>query len=157
MGRWTPLILMAGGLAILMGTMIGINFPMGGQQTANNNAPGNATGTKTSKVLPANINVNSSSPGRNRSNANTSEANTSENNTSETRGNVAQEDFNSTEERGNVTQEDRRSTNRTSVAQNNAPNDSFPESSSDNTIEEQSTDTSSRESNQNRQPIRALW
>ncbi len=32
MGRWTPLILMAGGLAILLGTLLGINFPMGRTQ-----------------------------------------------------------------------------------------------------------------------------
>ncbi|MBF2009693.1 hypothetical protein ACF3DV_06310 [Chlorogloeopsis fritschii PCC 9212] len=59
MGRWTPLILMAGGLAILLGTLLGINFPMGGQNTAQ--APGN--GGKTSRVLPANINVNSTAAG----------------------------------------------------------------------------------------------
>lgn len=53
MGRWTPLILMAGGLAILLGTLLGINFPMGGQSAS---VP---PGGKTSKVLPANINVNS--------------------------------------------------------------------------------------------------
>jgi hypothetical protein len=54
MGRWTPLILMAGGLAILLGTLVGIGFPINGQNTANN--PG---GRKASSVLPANINVNS--------------------------------------------------------------------------------------------------
>ncbi|MFB2769854.1 hypothetical protein ACE1AT_11290 [Pelatocladus sp. BLCC-F211] len=57
MGRWTPLILMAGGLAILLGTLLGISFPMGGQNTAQ------APGGKTSKVLPANINVNSTATG----------------------------------------------------------------------------------------------
>ncbi|MER3492161.1 MAG: hypothetical protein C4323_07405 [Mastigocladus sp. ERB_26_2] len=59
MGRWTPLILMAGGLAILLGTLLGISFPMGGQNTAQ------APGGKTSKVLPANINVNSTAAGTN--------------------------------------------------------------------------------------------
>ncbi|MFH7028456.1 MAG: hypothetical protein ACHBN1_24470 [Heteroscytonema crispum UTEX LB 1556] len=54
MGRWTPLILMAGGLAILLGTLLGISFPMGGQNSAN--AP---RGRQASQVLPANINVNS--------------------------------------------------------------------------------------------------
>ncbi|CDN16970.1 MAG: hypothetical protein HRU34_18055 [Richelia sp.] len=54
MGRWTPLILMAGGLAILMGTLLGITFPMDGQQSANKDLGG-----KDSRVLPANINVNS--------------------------------------------------------------------------------------------------
>ncbi|MDZ8084678.1 MAG: hypothetical protein RMY16_03645 [Nostoc sp. DedQUE12b] len=58
MGRWTPLILMAGGLAILLGTLLGINFPMG-VQTAN------APSDKKSEVLPANINVNSSAGSKN--------------------------------------------------------------------------------------------
>ena len=60
MGRWIPLILMAGGVAILLGTLLGINFPMGGQQTAN--VP---LGRKASSVLPANINVNSAANGNN--------------------------------------------------------------------------------------------
>ncbi len=58
MGRWTPLILMAGGLAILLGTLLGINFPMGVQSA-------NAPGGRKSQVLPANINVNSSAGSRN--------------------------------------------------------------------------------------------
>ncbi len=66
MGRWTPLTLMAGGLAILLGTLLGINFPMGGQNTAQ--APAN--GNKTSRVLPANINVNSTAAGSARVNGN---------------------------------------------------------------------------------------
>ncbi|MBW4510154.1 MAG: hypothetical protein KME64_27095 [Scytonematopsis contorta HA4267-MV1] len=49
MGRWTPLILMAGGLAILLGTLLGISFPMGGSQNAN------LIGGRNSKVLPANL------------------------------------------------------------------------------------------------------
>ncbi len=53
MGRWTPLILMAGGLAILLGTLLGINFPMDGRKAE---VP---TRKKESQVLPANINVNS--------------------------------------------------------------------------------------------------
>lgn len=53
MGRWTPLILMAGGLAILLGTLLGINFPMDGRKA---DVP---TKKKESQVLPANINVNS--------------------------------------------------------------------------------------------------
>jgi hypothetical protein len=49
---------MAGGLAILLGTLLGISFPMGGgQNTAQLPAP--KVSNKTSKVLPANINVNS--------------------------------------------------------------------------------------------------
>ncbi|WP_427160332.1 hypothetical protein ACQFX9_01125 [Aliinostoc sp. HNIBRCY26] len=171
MGRWTPLVLMAGGLAILMGTLLGINFPMREPQTVSNNAPGD----KASKVLPANINVNSSAPSRNRGNATTPE----------NRSNVAQqEDFNagdnssdntsdsSSEERGNVSQEDRRSTSRTNVAQSNAnespsssdnndtsnnnSSENTTDNSSDTTTEVQSTTTSSP-SNQDREPIRALW
>ncbi|MBD2362397.1 hypothetical protein [Anabaena sp. UHCC 0399] len=145
MGRWTPLVLMAGGLAILMGTLLGINFPMGEGQKVSSNTPGD----KASKVLPANINVNSSAP--NKSGSNTT--------TSENRNNVAQEDFNTndnasdnaSEERGNVTQEDRRSTSRTSVAQSNATNESFSSSDDNNTSENTSS------SNTNREPIRALW
>ena len=57
MGRWTPLILMAGGLAILLGTLLGINFPMDGR---NAEAP---TRRRESQVLPANINVNSTRTG----------------------------------------------------------------------------------------------
>ncbi len=60
MGRWTPLILMAGGLAILLGTLLGISFPMGGQQ---NTAQAPQTESKKSRVLPANINVNSTNSG----------------------------------------------------------------------------------------------
>ena len=63
MGRWTPLILMAGGLAILLGTLLGINFPMGGQNASVPPVRGR------SEVLPANINVNSTatrSSGENR-------------------------------------------------------------------------------------------
>ncbi len=59
MGRWTPLILMAGGLAILLGTLLGISFPMGGQNTAQ------APRGRASRVLPANINVNSTATGSN--------------------------------------------------------------------------------------------
>ncbi|MFM6278762.1 MAG: hypothetical protein ACKN9K_10505, partial [Dolichospermum sp.] len=58
MGRWTPLSVMAGGVAILLGTLVGINFPMGGQQSAN--VP---PGRRASSVLPANINVNSATDG----------------------------------------------------------------------------------------------
>jgi hypothetical protein len=76
MGRWTPLILMAGGLAILLGTLLGINFPMGGQSAS---VPANG---KTSKVLPANINVNSTDAGRNSNSANENRSNVAQNNNS---------------------------------------------------------------------------
>ena len=59
MGRWTPLILMAGGLAILFGTLLGINFPLGVQQNAQLPKPVD----KASRVLPANININSTATG----------------------------------------------------------------------------------------------
>ena len=154
MGRWTPLILMAGGLAILLGTLLGINFPMGGQQTASNNDPDG----KTSQVLPANINVNSSAPSRATSNETTPE----------NRGSVAQDSFSTPENRGSVAQDNfSTSENRGSVAQRN---DSFSSSdttttssgtrstgfSSGTTSTSTSTSTASS-SNQGRSPIRALW
>ena len=74
MGRWTPLILMAGGLAILLGTLLGINFPMGGQSAS---VPANS---KTSKVLPANINVNTTEGGRSNGSATESRSNVAQNN-----------------------------------------------------------------------------
>ena len=76
MGRWTPLILMAGGLAILLGTLLGINFPMGVQ---NANAP---TVKGRSQVLPANINVNSTASGSSGENRNSvAQNNTQDSNT----------------------------------------------------------------------------
>lgn len=123
MGRWTPLILMAGGLAILLGTLLGINFPMGGQQSAN--AP---SGGKTSKVLPANINVNSSAAGRNNRAANENSSNVGQNN--------AAGDENLTSETENT------------------PESSPRESQS---LNAQATDTPSNEASSDNQPIRALW
>jgi hypothetical protein len=64
MGRWTPLILMAGGLAILLGTLLGINFPMGVQNASAPPVRGR------SEVLPANINVNSTASGSSSENRN---------------------------------------------------------------------------------------
>ncbi|MEA5513155.1 hypothetical protein [Nodularia sp. UHCC 0506] len=149
MGRWTPLILMAGGLAILLGTLLGINFPMGGQQTASNDAPDG----KTSKVLPANINVNSSAPSRNANNETAPESS----------GSVAQDSFSTSENnRGSVAQESFSTSenNRGSVAQSN---DSFSRSDTTTTSETRSTGfasgttTSTSTNNQGRSPIRALW
>lgn len=77
MGRWTPLILMAGGLAILLGTLLGISFPMGGQ----NRAQAPANGGRTSRVLPANINVNSTATGS--APANTNRSSVAQNNTTD--------------------------------------------------------------------------
>ncbi|MBE9208062.1 hypothetical protein IQ244_16325 [Nostoc sp. LEGE 06077] len=155
MGRWTPLILMGGGLAILLGTLLGINFPMGGgQQTASNNAPGG----KTSRVLPANINVNSTAPSR------------GSRGLSEDRASTTQEDNAPTEARGSrsARQESVRQENlntntterRTSVAQNTTPSESFstPDNTDiTNTREVQSTDTSVSDNESTREPIRALW
>jgi hypothetical protein len=83
MGRWTPLILMAGGLAILLGTLLGINFPMGGQNASVPPVRGR------SQVLPANINVNSTATrnqGENRNSVaqNNTQESTSENNQEQT-------------------------------------------------------------------------
>jgi hypothetical protein len=125
MGRWTPLILMAGGLAILLGTLLGINFPMGGQQSAN------APSDKKARVLPANINVNSTAGSRNDDAA--SQRNDS-------RGSVASD----------------RNESRTSVAQNNTPDDST-ENAQDTSDTDTQFDTQSTDTNPNNEPIRALW
>ncbi len=76
MGRWTPMILMAGGMAVLMGTLLGINFPMAQQ---NAQAP---TPTGRSEVLPANINVNSAANGTPTNNGNSTQGDNSDNTTS---------------------------------------------------------------------------
>lgn len=78
MGRWTPLILMAGGLAILLGTLLGINFPMGGQNASVPPLRGR------SEVLPANINVNSTATRNQGENRNNSVAQNNNNSTSNT-------------------------------------------------------------------------
>ena len=72
MGRWTPLVLMAGGLAILLGTLLGISFPM-----ARENAQAPNAREKSSSVLPANINVNSSAAGTGANNTPNSSSNNS--------------------------------------------------------------------------------
>ncbi|ARV59595.1 hypothetical protein BZZ01_13995 [Nostocales cyanobacterium HT-58-2] len=125
MGRWTPLILMAGGLAILLGTLLGISFPMDGQNTAQ--APAPAPRGKESKVLPANINVNSTAAGdAPASDKRTNVAQTTQN--SETNNEQYQDDTN---------------------ANNNQPTSS---QSSDNQSPNQPNET-----NQSNEPIRALW
>ncbi|QKQ76645.1 hypothetical protein [Nostoc sp. TCL240-02] len=133
MGRWTPLILMAGGLAILLGTLLGINFPMG-VQTAN------APSGKAAKVLPANINVNSSAGSKNEETA------TEGNETTETNEN----------RRGIVAP---RPDNRSSVAQNPSDDSTSPaDSTTDgNTDSSNTTNTQSSDSSQGNEPIRALW
>ena len=127
MGRWTPLILMAGGLAILLGTLLGINFPMGGQQQTANNPPTD----KKAKVLPANINVNS---------------------TAGSRGNEAASE--QTENRPSVASQNTES--QRSVAQN-VPSDDSTSSDSTSNTDSQVTDTQSNDANQSAEPIRALW
>ena len=140
MGRWTPLILMAGGVAILLGTFLGINFPMGGQQTAN--VP---PGRRASRVLPANINVNSTATRDDAATANG-------NNSATANGN------NSATANGNGFSDD---TRRTSVAQNNASTepigtvDNAQDTNNDNSTTE--TSSNSGNTNQDQEPIRALW
>ncbi|MEH2143431.1 hypothetical protein [Nostoc sp.] len=134
MGRWTPLILMAGGLAILLGTLLGINFPMG-VQTAN------APGGKAAKVLPANINVNSSAGSKNE------ETGTEGNETTQTNQN-----------RRSIVAP--RPGNRSNVAQNpsndsTSPSDSTTDGNTDSS--ETNTNTPSSDANQGNEPIRALW
>ncbi|MDZ7991092.1 MAG: hypothetical protein RM022_006110 [Nostoc sp. EfeVER01] len=129
MGRWTPLILMAGGLAILLGTLLGINFPMG-VQTAN------APSDKKSEVLPANINVNSSAGSKNEETA------TEGNETTETNEN----------RRGIVAP---RPDNRSNVAQNSG--DDSTDNTTDNNTDSSETSTPSSDPNQGNEPIRALW
>ncbi|WP_375515455.1 hypothetical protein [uncultured Nostoc sp.] len=132
MGRWTPLILMAGGLAILLGTLLGINFPMG-VQTAN------APSDKKSQVLPANINVNSSAGSKNEETA------TEGNETTETNAN----------RRAIVAP---RPDNRSNVAQNPSDDSTSPaDTTTDNNTDSSQTNTPSSETNQGNEPIRALW
>ncbi|AFY32857.1 hypothetical protein [Calothrix sp. PCC 7507] len=121
MGRWTPLILMAGGLAILLGTLLGINFPMGGQSASVPN------GGKTSKVLPANINVNSTAAGRNNRSVD------------DNKSSVAQNDSSNNEDLTPDT--------------DNTPDSNPRESQS---LNAQATETPSNDTGDN-QPIRALW
>lgn len=128
MGKWTPLILMGGGLAILVGTLLGINFPIGGQETASNDAPDG----RTSRVLPANINVNSSSPSRS----------TGDDRPTPTRGDVAQDSF-SPPPRGNVSRSNDSSSTSDTV-------------SSTRGAGIQSSAPASRTTTSQR-PIRALW
>ncbi|MDZ7966855.1 MAG: hypothetical protein RM368_18060 [Nostoc sp. DedSLP03] len=129
MGRWTPLILMAGGLAILLGTLLGINFPMG-VQTAN------APSDKKSEVLPANINVNSSAGSKNEETA------TEGNETTQTN-----------ENRRSIVAP--RPDNRSNVAQNSA--DDSTDSTTDGNTNSSETSTPSNNTNQSNEPIRALW
>ncbi|MCC5606553.1 hypothetical protein LC612_07060 [Nostoc sp. CHAB 5834] len=132
MGRWTPLILMAGGLAILLGTLLGINFPMG-VQTAN------APSDKKSQVLPANINVNSSAGSKNEETA------TEGNETTETNQN-----------RRTIVAP--RPDNRSNVAQNPSDDSTSPaDTTTDGSTDSSQTNTPSSDTNQGNEPIRALW
>ncbi len=122
MGRWTPLILMAGGLAILLGTLLGINFPMGGQSASVPN------GGKTSKVLPANINVNSTATGRNGRSGDDNKSSVAQNNSSNNE---------------DVTPD--------------TENTSEPKPRESRSLNAQATDTPSNDTGSDNQPIRALW
>jgi hypothetical protein len=150
MGRWTPLILMAGGVAILLGTLLGINFPMGGQQSAN--VP---PGRRASSVLPANINVNSTATRDDAEAATGNNSETANRNNSETANRNNSETTNSNDFSGDT----RRST---SVAQSNANTDPVVNTDStqgSNTTNTSTTNTSSSSAdiNQDKEPIRALW
>jgi hypothetical protein len=132
MGRWTPLILMAGGLAILLGTLLGINFPMGVQSA-------NAPSDKKSQVLPANINVNSSAGSKNEETA------TEGNETTQTN-----------ENRRTIVAP--RPDNRSSVAQNPSDDSTSPaDNTTDGSTDSSETNTPSSDVNQSNEPIRALW
>jgi len=122
---------MAGGLAILLGTLLGINFPMGVQSA-------NAPGGKKSQVLPANINVNSSAGSKN------DETATEGNETTET---------NSTRRSIVAPRPD----NRSSVAQNSDDSTSPSDSTTDGNTDTSGTGTPSSDVNQGNEPIRALW
>lgn len=123
MGRWTPLILMAGGLAILLGTLLGINFPMGVQSASVPN------GGKTSKVLPANINVNSTAAGRNNRSVDDNKSGVAQNNNTA----INEDSIPDTE------------------------NTSDKNSTESQSLNAQATDTPSNEATSDNQPIRALW
>lgn len=132
MGRWTPLILMAGGLAILLGTLLGINFPMGVQSA--NNPSG-----KAAKVLPANINVNSSAGSKNDETATEGNQTTQ---TNQTRRSIVAP----------------RPDNRSNVAQNSGDDSTSPaDNTTDGNTDNSGTDTPSSNPNQGNEPIRALW
>ncbi len=148
MGRWTPLILMAGGLAILLGTLLGINFPMGGQQqTAKTQPVRRAEG-----VLPANINVNSTASRnegttQNRNNAASKNDSTVESQSDNATNNDSTTENNSRVAQGNASTETPQNTGNTNDTSTN--DTSTNNSSSDN----QSANTTS----DNKEPIRALW
>jgi hypothetical protein len=121
---------MAGGLAILLGTLLGISFPMGGQNNAQERESTTAQRGKESKVLPANINVNSTAAG----NAPTSER----------RSNIAQTNQNS-ESSNDQYQDDTGATdNQQTGGQSSGNNQS-------------GNNQSSNDTNQGNEPIRALW
>ncbi|MBW4591648.1 MAG: hypothetical protein KME46_01650 [Brasilonema angustatum HA4187-MV1] len=132
MGRWTPLILMAGGLAILLGTLLGISFPMGGQNSAQAPAPTTTQTGKESKVLPANINVNSTAAG---------------NAPAERKNNIAAQTNQNSDTNNNQKQDD------DTDGANNQPTGG---QSSGNTS---GNNQSPKDTNQNQsnEPIRALW
>lgn len=132
MGRWTPLILMAGGLAILLGTLLGISFPMDGRNNtaqAPGLSPELAPKGKESKVLPANINVNSTAAGNPPAN--------------DQRNNVAQTNQNSTSNNDQA-QDD------TGSGNNNQPASQSPRNQSP-------SNQSPNQTNPGTEPVRALW
>ena len=142
MGKWTPLVLMAGGVAILAGTLLGINFPMGGDQSANVPPERRASG-----VLPANINVNTSAPGEDGESAKRNNQNNSEsaNNTD------IPDDVPNTPGGARVAQ---------SNSTTGSPRDSSTTQDLNNSDGSSSDINNGSESvriNRNKRPIRALW
>jgi len=126
---------MAGGLAILLGTLLGINFPMG-VQTAN------APAGKAAKVLPANINVNSSAGSKNEETA--------------TEGNETTETTETNQNKRSIIAP--RPGNRSNVAQNPPTDSTSPsDSTTENNTDSSATDAPSSNTNQSNEPIRALW
>jgi hypothetical protein len=126
---------MAGGLAILLGTLLGINFPMG-VQTAN------APAGKAAKVLPANINVNSSAGSKNEETA--------------TEGNETTETTETNQNKRSIIAP--RPSNRSNVAQNPPTDSTSPsDSTTENNTDSSATDAPSSNTNQSNEPIRALW
>jgi len=165
MGRWTPLILMAGGIAILLGTLLGINFPLGGQQKASV-----YTGRRASSVLPANINVNStatkndqeSATGDDTETTSRTEAQTAartesqtisgEGSTSHKRGRIAQGNSSTTDAEDNSDNTQDTSTSQSSTRSSQTARSAAAENTSNSSVSSDANTSST-----DKEPIRALW
>jgi hypothetical protein len=157
MGRWTPLILMAGGIAILLGTLLGINFPLGGQQKASV-----YTGRRASSVLPANINVNSTATKNDQESATGDDAETTsrtesqtisgEGSTSHKRGRIAQGNSSTTDAEDNSD-----NTQDTSTSQSSTRSSQTARSAAEENTSSSSVSSDANTSSTDKEPIRALW